>query len=211
MESQIDIKWPFNYQSRGDSSSERLLILLHGYQQSGKWMHRRFEELEFDGQVIAPNGLFPVPFKGKFGWQVTYSWYFYEPESNVYVIEMDRGIDYLLRGLAPHLVGKTDVRIIGFSQGGYMAPFLARSIEQSVQAIGVCCRFRSEKLKEKLSFRLDAIHGEDDQLVDLPRAKSCFDEIIGRGNRGEFIKVKGLGHDVDTSALRAVSSLLATS
>jgi len=205
---QIEINWPFNHQIRGDDNSDRLLILLHGYQQNGQWMQQRFTNLSFSGQVIAPDGLFPVPYKSKTGWRLTYSWYFFEPENNVYVIEMDRAIEYLLRGLKKYLAGKKEVCIAGFSQGGYLAPFLAKAIPQTTQVIGLSCRFRSEKLTEQLNFRLHAIHGEKDGSVDIERAQACFDEIIGHGNQGSFNRIAGLGHEVNDSAITLVSRLL---
>src|SRR4051794_31786006 len=114
-----------DYLYREASQPRELVILLHGFQQSGKHMADKLAGC-FSEQVsiLAPNAPFPLPERKPDGsYRVGFSWYFYNAPMDEYYIDMSVALEYL-QGLVLKLgLEKLPKRIVGFSQGGYLAPF----------------------------------------------------------------------------------------
>ena len=98
--------------------------------------------------------------------------------------------------------------IIGYSQGGYLAPFVGEKIPQTKHVIGVNCRFRFDKLPDKLNFKIDGIHGEQDENVDPLRAKESFGVLKDRGASGGFYIVEKEGHRLTLPFKEKIRQLL---
>lgn len=208
----LDINLNFEYYDSGEPTADEVLILLHGFQQSGRWIHERLHEINFKGRVISPNGLYPVPLKLKKGWILTYGWYFFNPITSSYVTDMNESVKYLqclLEHIFKNSLGQKKIKVIGFSQGGYLAPFLAQVVKNINQVIGIHCRFRSEVLQEAYSFRLDAIHGRDDKIVEFDRSQKCHEEILQK-NTGKFVGVNG-GHEITSEVIEELKQLVSLS
>jgi len=188
---------------------KRLVVLLHGYQQRASTMLRlaapSFGE---ETTVLAPDGPWPVPYRVADRYEMGYSWYFFDPKTEVYGVPMEPAIELLTAWLAGiEEVGSLPITVVGFSQGGYLAPFLGRALDAVDRVVGINCRFRSEVLTDRYAFRLDALAGAEDPVVDPDRARGCHEEIISRGNRGRFVVVPGAAHRLDSSMAAALTTL----
>ena len=180
-----------------------VILLLHGYLQEGEIILRLLENyLPPDFSIVAPNA--PLPMAHQYGnrLKLAYTWYLYDPPHDRYLLDMGFALNYLRELAAALSFAHLPLKIIGYSQGGYLAPFAGLTLPNIRQVIGLNCRFRSETIREKLPYRLDAIHGQDDSMVDPARAHQCHGEIMAHGNDGEFHFVPNSGHRI-TPALGA--------
>src|SRR4051812_21402659 len=125
-----DVPMPFDYQIRKPSGGEprQLVLLLHGHGETGqKILDKLAPVLPEDAVVIAPNGPFPISEWVGTDWKertvkFTFCWHFYEPKTDAYYIPPDTSIAHVCGGLKKLGVLHLPKTIIGFSQGGYLAP-----------------------------------------------------------------------------------------
>lgn len=206
---QVPGYWIADYRLREVPRPRELILLLHGYTESGVNMVRRLEPVfSADAAVLAPNGPFPMPRKTENGYKVGYAWYFYDPMKDEYFIDMELGCQYL-KGLIEKL-GLADLptRIVGFSQGGYLAPFFASRHGSVIQVIGVASQFLHEEIPQDLPFRLDTIMGADDDVVSPDVARISHESLVARGARGSFELVPGVGHLIDAQVQAVIGRKL---
>ena len=134
----IDAPSIIDYQSLGNPNSDRVILLLHGYAQNSQEIIDSFKSLidESDAHWLVPNGVFPIPKKRKDYISYRFAWYFYNTVKQEYYIDFDYP-SHVLSGLLAKLNTKDKaVTIIGYSQGGYLAPFVAQRYPQAQKVIG---------------------------------------------------------------------------
>ena len=180
------------------SNPTRRYLLLHGYAERGEKMFNRVASLiPYEGEIIAPNGPFPLP--GRFplseereGQQFvkSFAWYFYDRATRRFFIDYSipaRLLGNLLQQENDHL----PVTIIGYSQGGYLSLFAAGEIPRCDHIIGINGSWRDDKLppNTSLNLRIDSINGEQDAIVDPQQAKEGHQRLIARGARGGFYSI----------------------
>jgi predicted esterase len=203
----------------GGAKPSRVFLLLHGYSQDGQHIYKRLEsailawEQSSGGQalIVAPSGTYPQPTRGENGWRVGYSWYFYNDETDEYYIDMENAV-LLLNGIVAQATGnaaKVPVTVIGFSQGGYLAPFFAKSCPQVDHVIGIGCEFLKDEIADPIRFRLDGIHGADDEVVDGLNSRKSHAALLARGVQGSFQLLSGEGHRISLAISERVKLLLA--
>jgi predicted esterase len=192
---------------------KQLVLLLHGYAESGRKIFKLLEpQIGSDAVVLAPNGPFPMPRRIPNGYAVGFSWYFYDDSRDEYFIDMELGLTYL-RGVVTGLgLDHLPLTVIGFSQGGYLAPFLGQSLTQTRHVIGIGCEFLAEELKAGIPFRIDAMHGGKDDVVSASRAQSSHTKLLGRvaaqvSIKGEFRLFPETGHEISQEIQASVKSL----
>lgn len=174
---------------------KRIIMLLHGYgEKAQKIFKRLIDYLPQETLVIAPNGPFPLPIKTEDAYKLSFAWYFFDPIKERFFIDYDLPSE-LLKNFhqqlnLPHL----PLTIIGYSQGGYLAPFVGEKIPQTTHVIGINCRFRYDKLGKDLQFMLNGIHGKNDSVVDPQRALDSFEILKKRGVVGNFYFIENEGH-----------------
>lgn len=184
-----------SYQCRKVEKPKGTLVLIHGLQQSGDAIFSLLRPyLPDDWNIFAPDGPFTLISRSDQGVQIHYTWYVFDPVKNHYLVDMSDGCTYLEQFLLAQNLSEDPLVIVGYSQGGYLAPIAAKSIASVSQVIGINCRFRDEILNTPLPFRLDAIHGTNDPLVEPKRARQCHQSIMQSGNRGQFWAIEGEGH-----------------
>lgn len=207
--------WIANYNIKIPENPAELILLLHGYTESGEKIFQRLEKyLPENAVILSPCGLFPLPQrKGgdtrKVEHEMGYSWYFYDFKTDEYVVDMECAIRYLT-GLVQLL--KWDhlpLRIIGFSQGGYLAPFVGLAQPQTRQVIGIASRFLDDEFSTLPPFRMDAVHGELDEVVEYPASLGSHRRLLERGGTGQFISVPNTGHRLTFEVREHVKNLLA--
>jgi len=199
----------------GDAPEE-LILLLHGFAESGERMLRKVlpaipESLRARAVIVAPNALFPMPHKTDSGYIMTFSWYFYDPGSGEYYIDMKPAADFLVAGLKAHGVAHLPKRIIGFSQGGFLAPVAASALADVRQFVGLGCEYLVDEIPggpEAVRYRVDGIHGERDESVSVERARAAHARLISAGVSGSFTELPEVGHRIDDRMREALSRVL---
>lgn len=191
--------------------AEEVWVLLHGYGERSNTMVRRFSplfKLYPEVQFVIPNGFFPIPRSTDDGYKEAYAWYFYEHKTKTNFISPQAGVPLFQRLLKELNVRKQSVRIIGFSQGGFLVPFIARAIDQVVHTIGLSCFHPLDFYPSKVRWQVDAIHGEADSILPLESAKKSYQDLKNRGINGSFYSIPELGHDVNQETLVTLQKLI---
>jgi dipeptidyl aminopeptidase/acylaminoacyl peptidase len=60
----------------------------------------------------------------------------------------------------------------------------------------------------KPRFRIDAIHGEEDDIVTMQNSKNSHEVLVSRGAEGKFILVPGEGHGLSLAILAELKTLI---
>ncbi|MCF8058355.1 MAG: serine hydrolase family protein [Bacteriovoracaceae bacterium] len=204
------------------SSYEEIFLLLHGYSEEGKKIYKRLGRKmaeEFKARkvlILAPNGLYPMPrafpldkeIEGVEDLLQGFAWYFYHPGSNTFLIDykipaisLSSWINKLNRPNLP-------VTIIGYSQGGYLAPFVAFETKSVKRVIGINCSFREDLMLNTPSFPMDLVQGREDTIIETNLAFERFEKLIERGVSGKFTWVEGADHRLSPDIAQSVLEIL---
>lgn len=192
---------------RVESPSE-VILLLHGLGERGKRIFRKLlPYLPKNALVIAPNGPFPIQRNKQKTVEFGHSWYFYDKIEKKYFINQDLAKFWLRDLLKIENPQSLPVTIIGFSQGGYLAPLAGNEIEETKLIIGLCCEFRTTLIHEKPAFEMVAVHGEDDQIIPPSMAQNEIALLKNIGIHVDFHSVKG-GHEITSEMGKVVQDIL---
>lgn len=192
-------------------------MLLHGFAESGERLFRKLEaalpEPILDhALVIAPNGPFPMPHKTESGYSVTFAWYFYDPGAGEYYIDMRPAIDFIKTGIRVHGAWDLPKRVIGFSQGGYLALLLAAELPAMKQLIGIGCEYLVDEIPgnppANVPYRVDHVHGSADESVKAEEARLSHQRLIDAGVNGQLELIDGATHRIDHAIRVAVRTAL---
>lgn len=206
----ISLTWHATRHLKDVADPKRLILLLHGYQQNAELIFTMMADTApADCVVLAPDAPFPVPQKRENGYHMGFTWYFFDPETKVYYLDMEQALRYLTALVDQMGYANLPTTVIGYSQGGYLAPFVGQRLKNVDRVIGVNARYKSETLPGGLPFRMDALHGALDNLVDPVNSQQCFEELIAAGNRGEFRLVPDCGHGISAAIRNALRDWLA--
>jgi predicted esterase len=186
-----------------------LVILLHGYQLAGKTIFDWLSGvLPPSATVFAPNGPYPLPERVDGRYRVGFSWYFYSHQTGEYLIDETNSVSLISQGVEKLGLGGLPVRVIGYSQGGYLAPKVAVALGSVKQVIGVACRFHEDEIEGVPAFRLDAVHGEKDDVVDFEPSRASHRALVARGARGEYFSDPASGHRMTPAMIALVGRAL---
>lgn len=208
MEFVQELPIPFPVTFCGDKESPNVL-LLHGFLQTASGFYKKTQSAFSQSQrCVAIQAPFPV-FRQRTGrYDVGYSWFFYDAASDTYLVTRDFGIQYCLEAIKRMGWKDSITQVVGYSQGGYVAPFLANHLPSVQQVTGVHCRFRHEDLGKPLGYTLNQIHGDDDQVVDPVKSKNSHSIIMEAGNRGQFYLLPETGHEISESVIDTLKGVL---
>jgi predicted esterase len=194
---------------------KRLVILLHGYEQTGQKMYEKLASVMApDAAVLSPNGPFPLPRRTQERYRLGYSWYFYDPKSDEYVMDMEIAVQFI-KGLVQELgLTHLPITLIGFSQGGYLAPLVAQELKRVDHVIGLGAEYLVDEMALPIPYRADAVHGELDDVVSASDAQVAHQRLMNvQGNetrvKGEFRLLNATGHCIDKAMQKAVAELMA--
>lgn len=178
---------------------ERVYLLLHGFNERAKHALKRFESfLPQDAIIIAPNAPYPLPEKRENFWRIGYAWYFYDSFKSQYLITPNAPAKMLAQ-LVERLAPTSKVTVVGFSQGGFLAPYLPHYCQQCDQVIMVNAMVRSDMVGPKADVEYHALNANQDPAVDFQKAKEHFD-IFSSTSRNCFF------HEIATDSHEIVSS-----
>jgi predicted esterase len=191
------------------SSPKQCILLLHGYGEKGSKIFKILKDhLPQDALILAPTGYYPIAEKLESRFRVGYAWYFFDTFTKEYLIDQTGPAEFLSQYINELKIEHLPLTIIGFSQGGYLAHFVAQHLKQTQKVIGIGCGFRKDLLQSKLDFKIYQIHGAVDSKVDIINAKNLFETILPQTKGGEFIQVADTDHEINRAVIQEVSRIL---
>jgi predicted esterase len=187
----------------------QVILLLHGLGERGKRIYRKLlPYLPSTAIILAPNGPFPIARNKEGKLDFGHSWYFYDKFEKQYFINQDLA-KYWLRDLMQiENPERLPVTIIGFSQGGYLAPLVGREIPETKLVIGLACEFRPALIPEKLPFPLVALHGSADEIITHDEALEEIEKLKSMDIQVEFHSIPDAGHEITSQMGKVVSNIL---
>lgn len=210
-----DEKWQFTSFAelrgvvRRVENPTEVILLLHGLGERGKRIYRKLlKYLPESALVIAPNGPFPIRRKKSDRMDFGHSWYFYDKFERKYFITQDLAKYWLRDLLSIENPDHLPVTIIGFSQGGYLAPLTGKEIKETKLIIGIACEFRTTLIHEKLPFPMVQIHGLKDQVVTMDSALSENEKLKELGIEVDFRPVENAAHEITSEVAKVVKQVL---
>lgn len=199
----------FEYFSVAPENPKKLFLLLHGFSQRGESLIKKLSPiLPKDAAILSPNAPFPAPFKTDAGYLEAYAWYFYLAKENRFVIPPGPAIAALKKLISGLGYEKLPITIIGFSQGGYLAPVLAKDMTVK-HIISVSADYLARYYSKDDKFKLDAIHGAKDEISPIGESKKNLDALKKDfGIDAHFHELPNTRHEVDEAAIKVIASLL---
>jgi predicted esterase len=189
---------PVRYLVRGPKNLGTV-VLLHGYQDHAMSMTKRIGWLEGDlpFQIMAINAPFPVPIWRADGFVEAYSWYFRDTDRNLMLVSPDDTAKQVAKLVQSVMPPGEPMVLFGFSQGGYLAPFVAHHL-QGVRAL-VCLGsgYPLDPYKGLRQLKIHAIHGDQDERIPVSSSQAAFARLTELNLQGTFSVVAGLNHRVD--------------
>lgn len=206
-------KVPADFQMEYDlieaPNAKRNYLILHGFYENAPIIKEKLLPLiPKDSNILIPNGCFPLPKKRTSGWELFFSWYFFDEATQSFYVEYDFPAG-VLEGLVKQLkLDKLPLTVIGYSQGGYLSPFVAERLENCDQVIGLGCSYKHDLLNSSTHYIVNGIHGAKDDKVDPVNAQKCFEKLDKLGIKGEFTLLPDVGHDLGLEFYEKLSSYL---
>ncbi|MBX3021421.1 MAG: hypothetical protein KF799_07045 [Bdellovibrionales bacterium] len=200
---------PMRYSLWGPSD-KGVVIALHGYQDHALSMMKRIGwwEKELPFQVLAINAPFPVPIWTADGFKEAYAWYFRDTDRGFTIVspnETALRVYELIQSLG---LQKKPTMIFGFSQGGYLAPFLGPHLENLRGIVSLGSGYPMEPYKSLKPTYIFGLHGDRDERIPCDKSAEAHAALLAQGFKGEFIVLRGLTHKVDPQAEPIVRRLL---
>ena len=213
VEDKFSLPLPVQYQWRHPLHAKELVILLHGFQESAERMSKLIlPHVPDDAAILNPNGPFPAPHFREKQTKEGFAWYFYNTQTSTMVLPPDAAVSMIVQLIVSQNATQFPIRIVGYSQGGYFASILAQRIPNVRQVIAISAGFPERYMKSNPSFRLDAVHGELDKVVQFENSKTEYDALKRKSasNKwlGEFIALPNSEHRIDDEVQKSVAKLL---
>lgn len=194
---------------RRHPEAREVFLLLHGLGERGKRIYRKLLSILPENSIIlAPDGPFPLPRPKEGRMSYGHSWYFYDKFERKYYVTQDLAKFWLRDLLELENPDKLPVTIIGFSQGGYLAPLAGKEIKETKLIIGLACEFRTTLIQDKLSFPMVGIHGTDDEVIKPHSAQAEIEVLQANGHEVEFFMVKETAHEITPLMASEVMNVL---
>jgi predicted esterase len=193
-----------------NKNSKQTVVFFHGYGQHFGFMKKKFSFLFKDQNLLFINGIYPLAPEIKDNIpeiKLRFAWYFFNPHTKKYFIPPEVPAKIIKNLLFKLSLEEDKLLFLGFSQGGYLAPFIAEHFEQS-HVISINANLRIDLLPKKVLFNYHSINGENDQIVDPVGAKASTELFIKQGNNAKNTIVKKSGHLIDQNILDTVQQVI---
>lgn len=195
----IETVLPVTYRHRPVAKPKLLVMFLHGFSDHGGSFIRRLFGDQWpaslqDVAILVPNGPFPVPVKTDTGWREAYSWYFYNDQEARMIVSPDTAVTSCQDLVAKFGYEELPKIMVAFSQGGYLAPYLAQRLRNTKEIIGFATGYREDYYPKNSKWRVTAIHGANDEIFPIKDARAAHDRIRKLGFDGDFYEIAALKH-----------------
>jgi len=185
----------------GESKADRLVVLLHGYQDNAHSTLKRLGWLDSPPpfQWLALNAPFPVPIWNADGFKEAYSWYFRDQSRGLSLVEPSltgEAVAGLIKDLG---FSSRPIVIFGFSQGGYLAPHVAKHLPNINGIVGLGCGYNHDAYVDLKPTRVRGLHGTSDERIDLEKARCEHSAVLALGFKGSFLEIPNFTHKLDLS------------
>lgn len=209
---QLELKIPTSYLYEPTKSSKSGILVLHGFSDTAQRVKRRLlgEEPVSDYHVFVPNGFFPSPTKRENEFKEGYAWYFRDPVSGNQMISPEFTAQSLIKLIQQEGLGDLTWTLIGFSQGGFFAPFLVKAGLSCKKIIGVGAAYRLEAYEGLSNLEVHGIHGEKDLIVGFEYAQASFQALKEQGIGKSFFSLPGVAHTLNDSGRKIIRDLLSS-
>lgn len=192
----IDSNYSLKVVERRPDAPLSLILLLHGLGERGLRIYRKLiRYLPESSYVLAPDGPFHLDKKGS-GPGTGHAWYFFDKETKTYQRDQTLSLSLLKNLLHSSNPQNLPITIIGFSQGGYLAPQVGFQDKNIRQVIGIGCEFRRHFFIQKPLFKLMAIHGELDSIVPYTLAQNEIKRLEQEGINVSWHLLPRLKHEI---------------
>lgn len=209
----VPVELPVSFFRYGASPGRPLLLMLHGFRETAEdFVARAFDvpEGEHSIEIIAPNAPFPMPSRREGKYLEAYSWHFRDIDRQTVLIPPEVGAQALFALMKDLNLVHRDVIIVGFSQGGFFAPHIARLLPRVLGIIAVSSGFRPDEYDGISPCPLSAIHGSDDKIISVELMLKGLEPLRNSGFTAGSVKIiDGLGHDMNPAARLALRELIA--
>lgn len=207
--SSVDVKLPQKF-FHFKKNSKKYALLLHGYSDTGLSLARRiFSQNWPDYEILAPNSVFPAPMWHEGESKEAYSWFFRDSRSGRFIIPPEFSISHLSQLLQQLDLDNKPCVLVGFSQGGYLAPLVASSLSNVKAMVLLNTGFRKEFYDNLEKIPVTAIHGTEDEIIPCTRAEEEFLQIEAKASRADFIKIPGMKHAFNAEGAQKIQVVLA--
>lgn len=201
----VQTEFQMEYDLSTSKSATRNFLVLHGFYENAPIIKSKlFSLIPKESNILIPNGCFPLPKRRSEGWELFFSWYFFDEKKQEFYVEYDFPAAVLEKLCEQLLPSNLPLTIIGYSQGGYLSPFVAERIPSCDKVLSLGCSYRHELLKGSRHYKIDGLHGDQDDKVDPINAQRCF-EGLPPEVKGSFTLLKDLSHDLDSEFLKQIS------
>ncbi|MFM8316421.1 MAG: alpha/beta hydrolase [Deltaproteobacteria bacterium] len=186
------------------------ILVLHGFSDHAQSVKKRLlgSDPISDFHVFAPNGLFPSPTKRENEFKEGYAWYFRDPASGKQMISPEFAADALVKLIGQVGLAHLEWTVLGFSQGGFFAPFLVKAGLSCQKIIGVGAAYRVEAYEGLSHLQVFGVHGEKDTIVPFDYAQSSFELLKQRGFGKSFYAIPELGHTLNEAGRKIIREIL---
>jgi predicted esterase len=175
---------------------KKVVLLLHGYRMHARKALMDFEQMiPDDYSILAPNGFFPIPKSDKSISRMGYSWYFEDHKSGKSIFSVEQSKNALLTFIKS-LGLKTDLTIVGFSQGAIIGLSLASELENISNLVLISSSPIASNYTGNQNLNILAFHGLEDEVIDYDHAKEGYQGLIEQGHRVHLESFKKTGHNI---------------
>jgi len=201
----------FEMSLHSPENPKKVILLLHGLSERGKRIFRKLSPyLPDDALILAPNAPFPLPRRSELGVSYGFSWYFYDSSTGQYFLKQDMARSWLAELLKLYNPSSLPLTIIGFSQGGYLAPLVGLDHPNTELVIGLGCEFRDTLIQEKMHFPLVGLHGKEDDIVSMESSLNNFDKVKHLAPWSHWEAIPETKHEINQLIGKKVASILET-
>ncbi len=192
-------------------SSQKILLLLHGWTGNENSMSVFIKDFPTDYWIVSPRALFPASSGG-------YSWRAQAPGATWPTIDLFRPsvaglLDLLKNWSAANNIVAERVDVAGFSQGGALTFTLGALHPERFGKMGILAGFApngSESVVGSSTFigkRVFVAHGTLDEMVPIDLAKRTIKFLAGAGAEVEYHESE-VGHKLSKEGLRELERYL---
>jgi predicted esterase len=200
---------PLTFHEKPASDTKSIVLLLHGLDERGlRIMRKLLKYLPDSALVLAPNGPYPLPRPKADRIDYGYAWYFYDRFTQNYHVDQTLSLSLLKSFLAEKNPHNLPVTIIGFSQGGYLAPLLAYEDANIKTVIGIGCEFRERFFSQPPSFRIFGLHGDQDNIVSPEHSRQHAQQLLEKNISVDWRLIPGAAHEINQAIGQMVQGIL---